>query len=103
MQKNKGKKAHSFQDRRNVLLTYCFVPQIMLILVIHCCVREQTSFIIKEKCAMCVHESFRLSVKENVKVYMAFNRLLRNYPQEEMTAQLQLRKRDTAFKCHYQY
>lgn len=51
----------------------------------------------------CVHESCRLSVKENVKVYMAFNSLLQNYPQEEKTAQFKLRKRDTAFKCHYQY
>lgn len=36
------------EAEKNILLTYCFVTQIMLILVTHCSVNVKTSFIIKE-------------------------------------------------------
>lgn len=43
-----GKKKAPDEAEKNILLTYCFVTQIMLILVTHCSVNVKTNFIIKE-------------------------------------------------------
>lgn len=97
------KKKKAFRDRRkcpaNLLL--CAPDYVDFGNSLFC---EWTNYLhYKRRKCMCVRESCRLSVKENVEVYTAFNSLLQNYPQEEMTAHFQLRKRDTAFKCHYRY